>query len=257
MSAEVCALAVTAVKGTRLRSARQLDLDLTGARGNRRFYVIDERGRMLNGKQVGRLQAVVADLSMETDSLELRFPDRPRVGGVVELAEPVATRFFSHPREDRLVAGPWSEALSEFIGQPLRLVATDSAVDRGRMGGASLVSRASLARLAKEAGETDLDARRFRMLIEVDGIGPHEEDTWVGRAFRVGGAVIRWHGHVGRCLVTDRDPDDGQQTLPTLDLLGFYRLGLDTTEPLAFGIYGEVVQPGRVSVGDPVAPLDP
>jgi hypothetical protein len=41
---------------------------------------------------------------------------------------------------------------------------------------------------------------------------------------------------------------------PTLDLLRGYRGGLDTTEPLAFGVYGSVVEPGRVRVGDAVAP---
>ncbi len=37
-----------------------------------------------------------------------------------------------------------------------------------------------------------------------------------------------------------------------LDLLRSYRGGLDTTEPLAFGVYGEVVEPGRVALGDRV-----
>jgi uncharacterized protein YcbX len=252
----VSRLSVTAIKGTRVRDVAQLELDVTGARGNRRFYLIDERGRMHNGKQLGRLQAVRVDLSAETGSLELRFPDRPPVRGSVSLGEAVATRFFSRPREDRLVDGPWAQALSDFVGQPLRLVATETAVDRGRRGAASLISRASLARLAEEAGEDDVDARRFRMLIEVDGLHAHDEDRWVGSDVRVGGSVIRWHGHVGRCLVTGRDPETGEPTLPTLDLLGAYRGELDdTTEPLPFGIYGEVIEPGRVCVGDPVAPL--
>ncbi len=256
MSSVVRRLSVAAIKGTRLREVPRLDLDLTGARGNRRFYVVDERGRMLNGKQLGRLQAVVCELARETDSLELRFPDRPPVSGEPTLGEAVSTRFFSRPREDRLVLGPWGQALSDFIGQPLRLIATASAVDRGRRGAASLISRASLARLAEVAGEDDLDARRFRMLLEIDGVAAHAEDAWVGRRFRVGGAVIRWHGHVGRCLVTSRDPESGEATLPTLDLLGTYRRELQSTEPLPFGIYGEVLAPGPVAVGDPVAPLD-
>ena len=37
-----------------------------------------------------------------------------------------------------------------------------------------------------------------------------------------------------------------------VDLLRFYRSGLDTTEPLAFGVYGEVLEPGRVAIGDPI-----
>jgi uncharacterized protein YcbX len=135
-------------------------------------------------------------------------------------------------------------------------VETETGVDRGPRGAASLISRASLSRLAAQAGEPHVDGRRFRMLIEVDGIGAHAEDHWVGGATRIGEAVVRWVGHVGRCLITSRDPETGQIDLSTLDILRDYRSELDTTEPLPFGIYGEVLQAGQVRVGDPVAPVE-
>ncbi len=77
----------------------------------------------------------------------------------------------------------------------------------------------------------------------------------MGRAARSASARPRCclHGHVGRCLITSRDPETGVVDLPTLDLLGSYRGDLDTTEPLPFGIYGEVVREGAVRVGDEVA----
>jgi uncharacterized protein YcbX len=109
-----------------------------------------------------------------------------------------------------------------------------------------------LERLAAEAGADGVDGRRFRMLVEVDGIGAHEEDGWVGRRVRIGSAEVRFDGHVGRCLITNRDPDTGESDFPTLDTLLDYRVGLNTTEPVAFGIYGPVVRPGEVAVGDPV-----
>ena len=90
------------------------------------------------------------------------------------------------------------------------------------------------------------------MLIEVEGLDAHAEDGWVGRSARVGEATIRFHGHVGRCLITSRDPDTGRVDVPTLDILGCYRRDLATTEPLPFGIYGAVIEPGAVRVGDPV-----
>ncbi len=174
----------------------------------------------------------------------------------VALGPLIDTRFFSRPAQARLVAGPWAEALSDLAGQPLRLVAPDPGgrigVDRGRAGAVTLISRASLARLAAVAGADAVDARRFRMLIEVDGPPAHAEDAWIGRRLRVGGALIRVRGHVGRCLVTTRDPDTGRVDLPVLDLLRSYRSGLETTEPLAFGVYGEVIESGRVACGDPV-----
>jgi uncharacterized protein YcbX len=252
--AVVSALSVTPVKGFRIQQVEEIELGVGGARGDRRFYVIDERGQMRNGKQIGPLQSVVASFSDETGELTFAFPNgRGRVSGTVELGERIATRFFSRPREDQLVIGPWADALSEFTGQALRLVATGSASDRGERGRASLISRASLARLASVAEVESVDGRRFRMLIEVDGVEAHVEDEWVGREVRVGSdAVIRWLGNVGRCLVTGRDPETGVPTLETLDLLGEYRREVETTEPLPFGIYGEVLVPGRIRMGDPV-----
>jgi uncharacterized protein YcbX len=247
----VSGLAITPIKGTRLQAVDRVELDLDGARGNRRFFVIDERDRMLNGKQLGDLSAVVAQ---EIDgTMRLTFPGGDAVEGRVEVGPPVTTAFFSRTVEGRLVVGPWSEALSRYLDQQLRLVQAIGSVDRGRRGAASLISRASLARLADVAGKSEVDGRRFRMLIEVDGVLAHGEDRWVGRTVQIGNAVVRWVGHAGRCLVTTRHPETGSVDLPTLDLLRQYRGDAETTEPLAFGIFGEVVRAGAVRLWDPVA----
>jgi MOSC domain-containing protein YiiM len=44
--------------------------------------------------------------------------------------------------------------------------------------------------------------------------------------------------------------------VPTLDILGSYRDGIESTEPLPFGVWGRVVEPGTVRVGDEVSALD-
>jgi uncharacterized protein YcbX len=90
------------------------------------------------------------------------------------------------------------------------------------------------------------------MLIEIDGVDAHVEDDWVGHTVTIGAAAVRFHGHVGRCMVTSRDPDTGEVDLPTLDILRGYRGAVNATEPLPFGIYGEVVSEGTVRIGDPV-----
>jgi uncharacterized protein len=250
----VIGLAVTPIKATRLQPVDSVVLGSSGAEGNRRFYVIDERGRMVNSKVVGELQTVIA--SFDDGHLALTFPDGRVIEGPVSTGAPVQTTFFSEPREARLVEGPWSEALSELVGRSLRLVDTDGsgAVDRGPDGAVSLISKASLDRLASQAQVPEVDSRRFRMLIEVDGLEAHEEDAWVGRRVRVGEALIECGGHVGRCLITSRDPDSGRIDLPTLDLLREYRGDVATTEPLPFGIYGSVVETGVVRIGDKVTP---
>jgi uncharacterized protein YcbX len=255
VSITVSDLSITAVKGTRVRTVDAIELGPTGARGDRRFFVVDDRGRMVNGKVVAGLQTVIAEWSEDTRELALTFADGTRAAGVVDGGPAVATTFFSVPREAVVPDGPWSDALSEHFGRPLRLVRTDSAVDRGPDGAVSLISTASVARLAEVAACDSVDPRRFRMLIEINGVDAHTEDGWVGRRMRVGEAELAFHGHVGRCLITTKDPDTAEPDLPTLELLRSYRGELDTTEPLPFGIHGAVLRGGRVAVGDRVEPL--
>ena len=247
----VTALALTPLKGARLLEVEEIELTERGASGDRRFFVIDELGRMLNGKVLGALQGVVAQLSGERFSLT--FPDGRVVSGELpQSGEPLTAKFFSRELTGESIDGPWANALSDFLGRDLRLVRTGSAVDRGTKGAVSLVSQASLGRLTEEAGVESVDARRFRMLIEIDGIPAHAEDDWVGAEVTVGETTLRFNGHIGRCLVTSRDPETGEVTLPTLDLLRSYRGETDATEPLPFGIYGSVLRGGAVRVGDSV-----
>ena len=209
---------------------------------------------MVNGKRLGALAAVVADYYVAEQQLRLRFPDGSELADHVVDGERVETRFFSRRSLASLVSPRLSQALSDYAGRSLRLVRaspTLSAIDRGPKGGVSLIGNGSLTLLAALAGE-EIDARRFRMLIEISGSDPHAEDELVGRRVRVGEALVEFHGNVGRCLVTIQDPDTGIANLPTLELLR-YRKGLETTEPLAFGIYGETLEPGIVKLGDRVA----
>jgi hypothetical protein len=249
----VTALSVTPVKATRLHVIDSVELDEFGARGDRRFFLIDQSNRMVNSKIVGTLQSVVCQLDDAAGRLTVTLPDGRKVSGpVADGEERVEARFYSSHPVVRVVEGPWTEALSELAGRPLRLVEGDPAVDRGSIGAVSLISRASLHRLASQAGVEQVDARRFRMLIEIDGVEAHAEDRWIGQSVKVGPTVLHFEGNVGRCLVTSQDPDTGEVTLPTLDLLREYRSDVECTEPLPFGVYGRVLQGGRVSVGDPV-----
>ena len=99
----------------------------------------------------------------------------------------------------------------------------------------------------------EVDSRRFRMLIEFSTDEPHVEDTWAGSRLEVGDAVLRAGGPVMRCAATTRDPDSGEVNLQTLRLINSYR-GRQESElgvGMNFGVYGAVVEPGRVSVGRP------
>src|ERR1700722_6452786 len=90
MNATVTQLQTAAVKGTRLRNVDRVLLNGSGAFGDRRFFVIDERSRMLNGKQLGQLQAVIADY--DGGRLALEFPDGSATDGVLDFGPPVGPR---------------------------------------------------------------------------------------------------------------------------------------------------------------------
>jgi hypothetical protein len=177
----------------------------------------------------------------------------------VTVAEDVTTSFFGRPVSGRVVEGPWSKALSAYFERPLRLVKIAHAgdgVDRGSSAAVSLLSTASLDRLAVALGVgASLDGRRFRMLFGVTGMAAHAEDTWLGRRIRLGEAVVTLEGRVGRCLVTSQDPDTGTVDMDTLGALRSYRHQPGTGEKLTFGVWGEVVQPGRVRLNDVVEPV--
>jgi uncharacterized protein YcbX len=253
----VVRISIAPVKSLGLVHPDEVLVERHGITGNRRFWLVDEHGRLLNGKRNGPMVRIAPQWDEETRVLALDFPDGRRVEGVVELGDPVAAVMYGEPHPSRLVLGPWQDAISEYVGRPLTLLWADGhASDRGYRGGSvSVVSRASLERLRVEAGVDEaVDGRRFRMLFEIDGVGEHEEDEWLGGSVRVGDATLAINGDVGRCVVTSHDPDRGITDLDTLGTLARYRRE-GRTEDLPLGVYGSVLVPGRVRVGDAVQPL--
>ena len=254
MAGRVARISIAPVKALALVHPEVVEVDFTGVAGDRRFWLVDRDGRLANDKTVPQLLLVRAEWDEATRRLALTFPDGDHVEGTVEPGEPVEATLYKRPHPSRTVPGPWRQALSEYAGEALTLLWSESgAVDRGVGGGAAtLVSRASLERLGDEAGAgKPVDGRRFRMLFEIDGIAPHEEDEWIGRRVEVGDAVLAFTGDVGRCVVTKTNPETAEVDFDTLGTLAAYRPE-GRTEPLPFGVHGAVIQPGRVRVGDPV-----
>jgi uncharacterized protein YcbX len=253
----VARLSITPVKSMALQHPEQLRLERLGVPENRRFYVADRAGRLLDSVACGRLMGIRPTYDPQAERLTLEFPGGATVEGEVdELGEPVETNFWGRPVDGHEVPGPWTDALSDHVGFRVRLVRTDRPGDGVDSHAASLFSSASAEELDRHAGTTDrpLDRRRWRMLVEVAGCRPHEEDDWTGRRVRLGGAVIEVVRPDPRCRVTTLDPDTGQKEFDTLRVLARYRrtvLGQD----LPFGVYADVAEPGAIAVGDPVEPL--
>ncbi|MEO5633162.1 MOSC N-terminal beta barrel domain-containing protein [Gaiella sp.] len=253
-SASVSEIAYCPVKGLALTLHDTVDLELTGVRDNRRFHLVGTDGRLANGKRAGALVQIAATCDPDGTALALRFPCGSVIESEVALGAPIVTDFYGRPAGGRLVEGPFAQALSDFVGRDLRLVRLDepgAGSDRGSEGSVSLVSTATLERLALEAERETIDSRRFRMLFTITGVGEHEEETWLGRTVAIGDAIVRLEDVVGRCAVTTQDPDTGVPDLDTLRILKRYR-PTGGAEPLPIGVWGQVEQPGVVRIGDAV-----
>jgi uncharacterized protein YcbX len=259
---KVAWLHVAPVKGLAIEAREHIQLGRAGVEEDRLFCLVGEDGHMLNGKRLAPVTTIGAHFDPTESHLELRMPGGARVSGTVRSGERVAVAMYGgHVASGHVVEGPWAAALSEQLGRPIRLVRLEgpgNGHDRaGARAGASLLSLASLERLAREAGtEGPVDPRRFRMLIGIDGATAHEEDDWIGKRVRVGEAVVVPGGNVGRCRVTTLDPDTATRDLDTLDVLARYRADAQSSEKLPFGVWARVERPGRVALGDEIAVED-
>lgn len=246
---------VTPVKGFRLLHPEQVSLGPDGVQENRRFFLVGADGQRKRTSTTAWPCLVEAEWDAGAETLRMRFPDGAEVEGDARgNGERLHTTAGVLDIDGQVVHGPWEEHLSRLAGEPIRLGRADR-VGVGLVEPVTLVSDGSLRRFAREAGVEELDSRRFRMLLELDGCGEHEEDGWEGRLVRAGEAVLRVGGPVDRCAATTRDPATARRDLDTLRILGDYRGQRPSDGAVLFGVYARVVEPGLVRVGDAIEPL--
>lgn len=115
-------------------------------------------------------------------------------------------------------------------------------------GRVTLHGRESLRAVAGILGAHDLDERRFRSNIAVDGLIPWEEHAWIGKSVCIGEVRFRGYAAKERCLATHANPKTGERDLPVLKaLLNSY----DTKKPV-FAISLMPENSGIIRVGDSV-----
>jgi uncharacterized protein len=247
-------VSVTPVKGFALVHPDGVELTREGVVGDRRFLLVNADGKRLRSSLTAWPVVVSGRYDAAGERLRLSFPD----GAVVDdsaLGSGPVREWDLHggaTARGQVIEGEWNDRLSALAGHEVRLVRPES-TESLREAPVTLVSRASVERLEREAGGR-VDARRFRMLFELDGCAEHEEDGWDGRRVRLGGAVLRAGGPVPRCAATTRHPESGERDLDTLRLIKGYR-GVRDGKAIDFGVYATVEEPGPVRVGDPVEPL--
>lgn len=254
----LAAINVTPIKGTALQQTGRVALEDAGIAGNRRFHLIDERGRLFSGSSFGPLVQVVASHDPIAGVLTCRFPD----GSTVEapddsLGLPHETDFYGRPVAGHGLNGPLDQAFSSFIGRPVSVIRTDRDGDGPDVLPLTVISHASVADLGRRGGfEGDLDPLRFRINLELDGCAPFEEDGWDGMLVQVGTAVIRIRGQIPRCVVTTQDPRTGLRDWNTLKQIAAFRPLMGDRTGIPFGVYATVEKPGEAALGDEVALLD-
>jgi uncharacterized protein YcbX len=250
----VSRFSIAPVRSLGLEHPETIAVTEMGVVEDRRFYLVDDADRLVDRLVVGELVKIDAHTDPDATTLRLTFPDGRVLEDEVLLAEPVETPIYGRTAVGHLVVGPWAAALSAFCGRPIRLVRCDRPAGTRSGNPTSLVSDGSLAELARRSGVEAVDGRRFRMLIEVDGAEPHEEDTWIGGRIAIGSAVLDITKRDARCAITTQHPDTGVRDLDTLRTIIAYR-GLRDGKHADFGVLGEVATPGTIRLGDEVSVL--
>lgn len=247
----VARFSIAPVRSCGLEHPTEIDIREFGVVEDRRFYLTDDANRLIDRSMVGKLVQIASHTDHEATRLRLDFPDGTVVDADVRLGDPVETPIYGRTGVGHLVHGPWVEALSNFAGRSVRLVRCDEPAGTRSGNPTSIISDGSLAELARQSGVDHVDGRRFRMLIELVGAAPHEEDTWVGRRIAIGEAILAVTLPDARCAMTTQHPDTGTRDLDTLRTLIKYR-GLRDGKHADCGVLADVVQPGRVRIGDEV-----
>jgi uncharacterized protein YcbX len=115
----------------------------------------------------------------------------------------------------------------------------------------SVISMATIAGIGRTAG-LDLDRRRFRanVLLETDDTEPFLEDAWVGGTLVFGEGESTPAVSVTmrdlRCVMLNIDPDTAGQDARVMKTV----VGLNANNA---GVYGTVVRPGMIQVGQSVS----
>jgi uncharacterized protein YcbX len=244
----IVALTVAPVKALAAVRRQSVVLERDGVADDRRLFLLRPDGSVATQRRHSSLTAVVPDLDLARRSLSVRFPDGTAASSALDPSgELLHATLFGKARTGRRVAGAVEDALSAYVGERLRLVLAGAPGVGWDEGPVSLVSTSSVAGVGAPAEDGAARSARFRMLVEVDGTTAYEEDSWVGRDVRLGGATISVSHRLGRCMVIEHSPVTGAKDWRGLRTIARLR-GPDTVD---LGVIATVRSPGIVRVGDP------
>ncbi len=193
----------------------ELQIEARGAAGDRLYAVLDADGKLGSGKNSGRFRRLEGLFTFQAAGIPptVTFPDGRSLGA-----------------DDPTVHA----ALSAALRAPV-ILAAEKEIAHHDAEPIHIVTTGSLERLGA-------DQRRFRANLVVDT--PEDAAAWAGRTLRIGGATLKVMRSTERCVMITM----AQSELP--DEPGLLRR-LGGAAPL-FGVYAEVLSPGRIRLGDEV-----
>jgi MOSC domain-containing protein len=207
----------------------QLDeasVEQRGLVGDRLYAVTDGDGKLGSGKSTRRFRRLGGLFELRARYGEERplvtLPDgRELAGGAAEL----------------------DEFLSRRYGDALRVL-RESSVSHHDAAPLHLLTTSSLQWLAEELPGSQIDRRRFRPNVVLEGAGAGlVEDDWVGRRFALGGTVIRVVAPTNRCVMTTNPQSELNKDPEVLR-------AVTKRNDACLGVFADVEHAGVVRVGD-------
>jgi uncharacterized protein len=256
--ARVTRLRTTPVKGFTIQESAALHLTEAGVVGDREFFMVDDADRLVSATRTAAFLPYWARFDPDHDRLTIGRGDEVVLDDDVPVGEPVRAHFFGDRyATGHVVGGPWNSVLSEIARRQVRLARASDPLGGYDLHRFSLASEESVTALDHGTGSPSLDDRRFRMTVMIRGFPPFTEDSWVDGLVRVGDSIVRIEVPIRRCAAVQKDPDGLESRADPLARIKEVR-GVTTSRrgrALHLGVYGEVVEPGTVRVGDAVLPL--
>lgn len=266
------------VKSMLGESVDRIRITEAGIEGDRLWAVRDERrGDFSTAKRIGALMGCRAIAGPEGAPPEVELPDGSRFRADAPDAAERLSKAVDHPVTiwpiaseapppadpeavddpkadfDSIFAREADEPVPDFSDLPEGLLAHVGRPDRPFVDLAPLLvmTRQSIERLAAAAPGSRMDVRRFRpsLLIDAAAGDGFPEQEWIGERLRIGDVVIEAPMTCPRCVMTTHAFADLPRDPSVMRTLVSEADG-------NLGIYGTIVQPGEVRVGDPVELLD-
>ena len=247
---------IAPVRSLGLEHPDEIDLTEVGVVEDRRFFLADDTNRLVDRLIVGELVQIATHTDPGATRLRMTFPDGTVIDDEVRLGEPIETPIHGRTGVGHVVDGPWAAALSDVHRtahppRPLRPPGRDARRQPDEPHHRRLGRRAR--RRMPASGRSTRGGSGCSSSSAT--AAPHEEDTWMGRRIAIGDAILEVTKPDARCAITTQDPDTGVRDLDTLRTIIGYR-GLREGKHADLGVLADVVQPGRVRLGDAVTVLD-